>query len=229
MDPIPLVTALCSLAMACTTCDGALQTMIASHRFSLLAATVAPVTLAGGFLIAYLARWWARTVAPAASGPDPGALAWSAALLGAALGALLDGIVFHQVLQVHDMISTSLPPTTLVAKNTNMFWSGIFYLAVYALPLVGIASLWGMAGRIRPATRPGAFWGALVGGAGAFNLYDTLTYHGVLRLHNIVEVTSSPWAWNIAWGIFGGALLVLGGLAMQRGLQLPRRSDVMAR
>lgn len=36
----------------------------------------------------------------------------------------MDGIVLHQMLQWHHMLSTVLPPTGMEAMRTNMLWTG---------------------------------------------------------------------------------------------------------
>ena len=43
------------------------------------------------------------------------------------MGGFVDGIVFHQILQVHNMLSGKYPPTTLVNSEINMFWDGLFH------------------------------------------------------------------------------------------------------
>ena len=41
-------------------------------------------------------------------------------LLGAGLGGFVDGILLHQILQWHNMLSGQLPPDTLVRAKVNM-------------------------------------------------------------------------------------------------------------
>ena len=58
----------------------------------------------------------------------------AATMLGIGLGGFVDGIVFHQLLQVHNMLSgadyypkTSLAPEVVVVNmEINMFWDGLF-------------------------------------------------------------------------------------------------------
>jgi uncharacterized membrane protein len=49
-------------------------------------------------------------------------------LLGLGLGGLADGILFHQVLQWHNLVAEPLPPDTLEALRTNVFWDGVFHV-----------------------------------------------------------------------------------------------------
>jgi uncharacterized membrane protein len=43
-------------------------------------------------------------------------------VIGAGLGGFVDGIVFHQILQWHGMLSSRIPPDTVVAIKVNMVW-----------------------------------------------------------------------------------------------------------
>jgi len=49
--------------------------------------------------------------------------------MGLGLGGFLDGIVLHQLLQWHNMLSSWIPPDDLVAMkiNINMLWDGLFH------------------------------------------------------------------------------------------------------
>jgi uncharacterized membrane protein len=64
------------------------------------------------------------------------------ALLGMGLGGLADGIVFHQLLQTHSMLSAKIERTTVVGLETNMFWDGVFHVSVWAMVVLGLAVLW---------------------------------------------------------------------------------------
>ena len=53
------------------------------------------------------------------------------AVLGIGMGGFVDGILLHQILRWHNMLSTVLPPTTLDAMHTNMLWDGLFHAFVW--------------------------------------------------------------------------------------------------
>lgn len=48
-------------------------------------------------------------------------------LMGIGMGGFLDGIIFHQILQFHSMLSAKLPQNDLVNVKTSMIWDGIFH------------------------------------------------------------------------------------------------------
>ena len=68
-------------------------------------------------------------------------------LLGAGLGGFVDGIVLHQILQWHNMLSARLPPDNLVRAKVNMYWDGMFHAAVWVMMAIGLRLLWAATGR----------------------------------------------------------------------------------
>jgi len=62
------------------------------------------------------------------------------------------------------------------------------------------------------AFAPAPWWGGLLLGAGAFQLYDGTIQHKLLRLHQIryhVNVVPYDWTWNILAAVMLAAGLVL--------------------
>lgn len=69
--------------------------------------------------------------------------------LGLGMGGFVDGILFHQILQLHNMLSNRVLRDSLVNEQINMFWDGLFHAFTWTCVAVGIALLW------RAVTRPG--------------------------------------------------------------------------
>lgn len=142
-----------------------------------------------------------------------GPLICAGLLLGAGLGGFADGIVLHQILQWHHMLSTRFPPNTLVNIKVNMFWDGIFHAAVWLMTVMGLACLW-RAGRRRDVPWSGRiFAGSLMAGWGMFNLVEGLIDHQWLRLHHVNEVAANTPFWDALFLLVGLALW-LGGWAL---------------
>ena len=53
-------------------------------------------------------------------------------LLGIGLGGFVDGIVLHQILQWHHMLTSEgdYPPTTVAGLETNTLWDGLFHASL---------------------------------------------------------------------------------------------------
>lgn len=132
----------------------------------------------------------------------------SAITLGVGLGGFIDGIVLHQILQWHSMMSNVVPPNTLPAMHFNMFWDGVFHAATWIVTFIGVLMLWrsGMRRTLPPLRM---LVGGLLTGWALFNLAEGVINHHWLRLHNVREV-SEPLLWNYAFLGISTALLVVG-------------------
>ena len=64
-------------------------------------------------------------------------------LLGLGLGCFFDGVVLHQLLQWHHMLTDAGYPATSVENlKINTFWDGLFHAAVTEKPLVPLPNCW---------------------------------------------------------------------------------------
>ncbi|GAB3286907.1 DUF2243 domain-containing protein [Hymenobacter tenuis] len=136
-------------------------------------------------------------------------------LMGAGLGGFVDGIVLHQILQWHNMLSNQLPPDNLVAAKVNMYWDGVFHAAVWVMTAIGLRLLWAAGSRPDVPWSGRTFGGALVLGWGLFNVLEGLIDHQLLGLHHVVEYTENKLPADLAFLGFGAAQ-VLGGLGLIR-------------
>jgi uncharacterized membrane protein len=136
-------------------------------------------------------------------------------LLGAGLGGFVDGIVLHQILQWHNMLSGQLPPDTLVRAKVNMYWDGLFHAAVWVLTAVGLAMLWSAAGRADVPHSGRTLLGGLLLGWGLFNVVEGIIDHEVLGLHHVYEYTPNHLPADLGFLGFG-LLLLLSGWALVR-------------
>jgi uncharacterized membrane protein len=145
----------------------------------------------------------------------PGPLVAAGLLLGAGLGGFFDGILFHQILQWHNMLSARLPPDNLVDAKVNMFWDGVFHAAVWLMTLLGVVLMF------RAARRDDVPWSGavLLGGAllgwGLFNLIEGLVDHHLLQLHHVMDSAANRWPADLAF-LASGVLLAVAGLALIR-------------
>src|SRR5690606_21645165 len=109
-----------------------------------------------------------------------------ALLLGVGLGGFLDGIVLHQVLQWHHLLTDTgdHPATTVVGLEDNTLADGIFHLATWAFVVAGIlltVRAW-RRGELAPPWR--LHIGLLLVGWGIFNLVEGLIDHQLLGIHH---------------------------------------------
>lgn len=135
-------------------------------------------------------------------------------LIGVGMGGFVDGIVLHQMLQWHNMLSNIVPPHTIDAMRVNMTWDGLFHALTWLITLAGILLLRSAAAR-DPIPSLRAFAGQLILGWGLFNLVEGVIDHQILGLHNVREVPNYT-AYNLAFLAVGGGLCILIGWLLMR-------------
>ena len=142
-------------------------------------------------------------------------LATPALLIGIGLGGFVDGIVLHQILQWHNMLSSVTPPTDLIAMKYNMVWDGLFHAATWIVTLVGVVLLF-RAGRRDDVVWSGRiFAGTMLAGWGLFNFVEGIIDHFVLGLHH-VHPGANQLAWDIGFVAIGGVGFMLAGFLLAR-------------
>jgi uncharacterized membrane protein len=134
--------------------------------------------------------------------------------LGIGLGGFVDGIVFHQLLQFHNMLSARLPPTTVVNLEINMFWDGVFHAFCWLMSVLGLGMLWQVVHRAQTPLSTSTFVGSLVAGWGLFNVVEGVVDHHVLHLHHVTE-TAHHLRWDVAF-LGASVLLVAAGWTLIR-------------
>src|SRR4051794_8119276 len=134
---------------------------------------------------------------------------WGAALLGVALGGLFDGILLHQVLQWHHLLSL-VGNETLNDIRVQIFADGLFHVLMYIIGCVGLWLLWSGANAATSA-RSSSLIGMTLLGFGVWQIIDVVFFHWILRIHRIRVDVASPLPWDIGWMvIFGVPALALG-------------------
>ena len=125
----------------------------------------------------------------------------AAALVGAALTAAVDEIVFHQILAWHHFYDGATPAIGLLSD-------GILHAAEVIALVAGGFGLADLARR--QALVPRAAWAGGFLGAGAFQLFDALVDHKVLRVHQVRYGVPDLLPYDLAWAGSGVALLAVG-------------------
>ena len=131
------------------------------------------------------------------------------AALGIGMGGFVDGILFHQILQLHSMLSAVRPPTSLIDVEVNMFWDGLFHAFTWTMTAVGIALLWRAVRLARAPLSTRSFVGSLSLGWGLFNLVEGIIDHHLLGIHHVVEAPDHL-LYDLAFLASGALLIALG-------------------
>lgn len=141
-------------------------------------------------------------------------------MLGIGMGGFVDGILFHQLLQLHNMLSAKFPVrkvdirTLAVNLEINMFWDGLFHVFTWMMTAIGIGMLWHAVRRPDASLSTKTFIGGLALGWGLFNLVEGIIDHHLLHIHHVTE-TSNHLVWDLTF-LGAGIALILAGLWLIR-------------
>jgi uncharacterized membrane protein len=150
---------------------------------------------------------------------------WIGILLGVGLGGFFDGIVFHQLLQWHHMLtSAGYPPESVPNLEVNTFWDGVWHATTYVFLALGILIIWRMERRTHLHWSGKRLAGTILMGFGIFNLVEGLLFHHLLSLHHVNEtVPPDQWIyWDLGFLIWGAAMLIGGWLLVGHEAESPR-------
>lgn len=215
-----------SYSTTCITCNNAVQKGIYNSMFYpnllfMLSAFIVLAIIIAIFSRLATRRYQNRLIAnPALVEPNALPLMAAATVLGIGLGGFIDGIVLHQILQWHEMLTNKLPADTLVNKSINMFWDGIFHLFTLITTIIGVFLLWNLLHKKNINTSKYLLWGGLSMGWGLFNLVEGIIDHQLLKLHNVREWSTNQELWNYGFLSFGLLLVILGWYWQKKGASI---------
>ncbi|OAE03685.1 hypothetical protein A6A22_16285 [Arthrobacter sp. OY3WO11] len=140
------------------------------------------------------------------------------------IGGFVDGIVLHQLLQWHHMLShtESGNPKTVAGLELNTLADGLFHGAMWVLVVAAAA----LAVRARRQERLSGSWrfhtGLAMAGWGIFNIIEGLVNHQLLQIHHVRDDLGGPPAWDVGF-LAVSVLLVAAGWLVYRRSQTPGR------
>ncbi len=139
---------------------------------------------------------------------------------GLGLGGFFDGIVVHQLLQWHHMVtSAGYPANTLENLKFNTLIDGLFHATTYIFVVIGLVLLWRTAHRSHIRWSSKLLAGTVLMGFGLFNLVEGIIDHHLLGIHHVNEtVPRDQWIyWDIGFLIWGGVMLIGGWFLWKTG------------
>ncbi|AIB11154.1 membrane protein [Azospirillum argentinense] len=141
---------------------------------------------------------------------------WAGYLLGFALGGFFDGILLHQVLQWHHLLS-AVESSAVQDIRVQILADGLFHAAMYVVAAVGLWLLWRSRRRF---AEPGAdrllFANALIG-FGVWHILDGVLSHWILGIHRIRMDSANPLLWDLLWFVVFGVAVAAAGWRLRRG------------
>ncbi len=169
----------------------------------------------------------ATTASEARADAAPAGLQLPGIVLGVGLGGFADGILLHQLLQWHHMLTSTnddrigvkyYNPDTVSGLEMTTVWDGVFHVVCWLAVLTGLAILYSrVTHHRRRVWTSRAQWGWVLVGWGLFNLVEGVLDHHILGIHHVYAGDGQIW-WDLGFLLLG-ALLVAGGWLLQRGGQ----------
>jgi uncharacterized membrane protein len=140
-------------------------------------------------------------------------------VLGLGLGGFIDGIVLHQILQWHHLLTDTgdHPGDTVSGLEANTLADGLFHLATWFLVAAGMLLTVRSWQRRELAPPWRVHLGMLLAGWGAFNLVEGLVDHQLLGIHHVRDDLGGPLGWDLAFLGFGMLLVIAGMVLARRG------------
>ncbi len=139
--------------------------------------------------------------------PRNSPLRWPAVCLGISLGGFFDGILLHQVLQWHHLLSEV---DAVRDVRTQILADGLFHALMYVIGAAAIVLLWRRRAALAAPMAARVLQVSLAAGFGLWHVADAILSHGLLRIHRVRGDATHPLAWDLLWlAVFGIAPLLL--------------------
>ncbi|MGF9693005.1 DUF2243 domain-containing protein [Rhizobium sp. 0TCS1.26] len=146
-------------------------------------------------------------------------LASAGLALGFGLGGFFDGILLHQVLQWHHLLSALEDARGDI--RLLILTDGLFHLLMFAVTAIGLLLLWRARRRFADEGGDRQLLAHALLGFGGWHIIDALLSHWILGIHRIRMDSSVPLAWDLGWLLVFGLVPALFGWQLRRGP--PRR------
>lgn len=148
--------------------------------------------------------------------------AWAGLALGFGLGGFFDGILLHQVLQWHHLLSGVDEARQDI--RLLILTDGLFHVLMYVITGLGLWLLWSTRGEFPGAGADRRLLANALIGFGAWHILDSILSHWLLGIHRVRMDTDNPLLWDLAWfGVFGLVPLAIGWVLHRRAAANGRR------
>ncbi|MGN7403404.1 DUF2243 domain-containing protein [Cytobacillus praedii] len=125
---------------------------------------------------------------------------WSGFLFGIGFVAFFDETIFHQLLHWHHFYDKS-------TTNIGLVSDGLFHAFSWFATIGGLFMFADL--RRRNTLWLTRWWGGILLGGGAFQLYDGTIQHKLLRIHQIRYV-ENVFVYDLIWNILAIIMIIIG-------------------
>ena len=136
------------------------------------------------------------------------------------MGGFVDGILFHQILQWHGMLTAKFPKTSIANVELNMFWDGMFHAVTWTMTALGLFLLFNAGKRSDVPWLGKILGGGLFFGWGLFNLIEGIIDHYLLNLHHVYEAQGQS-VYDLLFLVSGVVFIAGGWMAIRSQRDVP--------
>jgi uncharacterized membrane protein len=152
---------------------------------------------------------------------------WSAYLLGFSFAGFFDGILLHQILQWHHLLS-SIENVALQNLRMQILADGIFHAFMYVVALIGLLLFW-RSRRVAAELSGRLYLANFLIGFGVWHIIDAVIVHWILGLHRIRPGSNDMLFWDLLFFAVGVIILLVGlYLRIRKQLKYPPIAVVLA-
>jgi uncharacterized membrane protein len=156
-----------------------------------------------------------NTTTPLARPGYSGNFDWSAYLLGFALSGFFDGILLHQILQWHHLLS-AIRSGPLGDLRFQVMADGLFHALMYLIAAIGLWKLYRTRGELTDGLAHRRLMANFWIGFGVWHVVDALLSHWLLGIHRIRMDSDVPLAWDLAWLMAFGVVPLIAGVYLRK-------------
>ena len=142
---------------------------------------------------------------------------WAGYLLGFSLGGFFDGILLHQVLQWHHLL-TNVQGEFFQDIEVQILADGLFHVLMYFVAFAGLWLLWKSRREYALPLSDRKLLGNVFIGFGTWHILDGILSHWILGIHRIRMDSENVLFWDLLWFfVFGVAFVVIGWMIRRTG------------
>jgi uncharacterized membrane protein len=128
---------------------------------------------------------------------------WAAYLLGFGFSGFFDGILLHQILQWHHLLS-AIQDGPLADLRSQVVADGAFHALMYVVAAAGLVQLVRSREELARTGAAGAVSTGFLIGFGVWHVVDAVVVHWLVGLHRIRMDTDNRLFWDLLWlAVFG--------------------------
>ncbi|WP_075293202.1 DUF2243 domain-containing protein [Pararhizobium arenae] len=139
---------------------------------------------------------------------------WAGHALGFSIGGFFDGIILHQILQWHHLLSGIEEAQQDI--RVLVLWDGIFHGLMYIIAGVGLWLLWRARKEFPASGADRRLCANSLIAFGTWHILDGILSHWILGIHRIRMDVNNPLFWDLLWFVLFGALPFICGWAVRR-------------